>query len=69
MPEKLMRWTGSEWVEVTTLTRNEITIANGLQKDFLYGIHQTQIPTATGCTIDVSEKNMDYITTGPLTRI
>ena len=32
MPEKLMRWNGSEWVEVTNLVRNEVTTVVGLRK-------------------------------------
>ncbi|SKB28289.1 hypothetical protein SAMN02745120_0593 [Acetoanaerobium noterae] len=32
MPEKLMRWNGSEWVEVTSLVRNEVTTVVGLRK-------------------------------------
>ncbi|WP_347450696.1 hypothetical protein [Acetoanaerobium noterae] len=34
MPEKLMRWNGSEWVEVTSLVRNEVTTVIGLRKKF-----------------------------------
>lgn len=30
--EKLMRWNGSEWVEVTSLVRNEVTTVVGLRK-------------------------------------
>ena len=30
--EKLMRWNGTEWVEVTNLTRNEVTTVVGLRK-------------------------------------
>ena len=32
MPEKLMRWNGSEWIEVTSLVRNEVTTVVGLRK-------------------------------------
>lgn len=32
MPEKLMRWNGSEWIEVTNLVRNEVTTVVGLRK-------------------------------------
>ena len=33
--EKLMRWNGTEWVEVTNLTRNEVKIITGMLNKFI----------------------------------
>ena len=46
MPEKLMRWNGSEWIEVMSLVRNEVTTVIGLQKKLLGDITVSLIEPA-----------------------
>lgn len=61
--ERLMRWNGSEWIEVTSLVRNEVITVVGLRKkleDNLVPI----IPTDVALFVDVGlirkDLNVNY---------
>ena len=63
MPEKLMRWNGSEWVEVTSLVRNEVTTVVGLRKKLVDNLSPI-ISTDTALFVDIGlirkDLNVNY---------
>lgn len=57
MPEKLMRWNGSEWVEVTSLVRNEVKIITGMLNKFI-SINKEQPTENVGLSSSIKKYNI-----------
>ena len=68
MPEKLMRWNGSAWVEVTSLCRTEITKVQGLGRIIVAGFtHLPEIQTELVMGVDIIVKEPSILITNKLT--
>lgn len=55
--EKLMRWNGSEWVEVTGLVRNEVKIITGMLNKYIY-INKEQSTEIIGLSSSIKKCNI-----------
>lgn len=56
MPEKLMRWNGSEWIEVTSLVRNETIIKKGIGRIYVKNYMSIPEPEVTEFSVFSSKK-------------
>ena len=55
--EKLMRWNGTEWVEVTNLTRNEVKIITGMLNKYIY-VNKEQPTEIIGLSSSIKKYNI-----------
>ena len=58
MAEKLMRWNGSEWVEVSCVNRTDIQIKKGLGKLFVTEFNEPFSPYTEKTPFLFSEKKL-----------
>ena len=57
MPEKLMRWNGYEWIEVTSLVRNEVKIITGMLNKYI-SINKKQPTEIIGLSSPIKKYNI-----------